>query len=527
MKRYLKMFRGALIGYTILTAAIIFSQTFTSVAISKVIDTLIKKNQHQFFFWLLLSIMTTLFMVLADLYSEVWQQKITQSVDTAIRTDLGTGIANMDYQAVTKRTTGEYSSWFNNDISQIEQKGLQSLFNIIMYAFGLLFPIIMLFSYHWLIGVSGIILAVLSTIIPRITTPWVTKATERLTEQNEKLNNVVQNVLGGFEVLFAFHKRAEIPRLIKQQSEVTKAAAVNQSVKSAQAGLVNGLFGQVSQYVIIITTSLLVLNGQLTAGTFYATGNLAGIFVTSFAGLGNAIVSFKSVSAIFKKYQGLDFTPHVDQDFDEEAQPDLAVSQLAVGSQDNNWLAPISFKVPFSYKAFVTGPSGAGKTTLLKTLASLVTPSTGHYSWQDAVTSDNQQVLYVPQATHIFSGSIRYNLTLGSEIADAELWQALTMVHLTARIQQLPQQLDTEISELSNELSGGERQRLCIARATLTKAPVLLLDEVTANVDQDTANAIETAILQEPQRTVLFTSHRSEDGANKLVDQTITVKPVA
>lgn len=211
MKRYLKMFRGALIGYTILTAAIIFSQTFTSVAISKVIDTLIKKNQHQFFFWLLLSIMTTLFMVLADLYSEVWQQKITQSVDTAIRTDLGTGIANMDYQVVTKRTTGEYSSWFNNDISQIEQKGLQSLFNIIMYAFGLLFPIIMLFSYHWLIGVSGIILAVLSTIIPRITTPWVTKATERLTEQNEKLNNVVQNVLGGFEVLFAFHKRAEIP----------------------------------------------------------------------------------------------------------------------------------------------------------------------------------------------------------------------------------------------------------------------------------------------------------------------------
>lgn len=323
MKRYLKMFRGALIGYTILTAAIIFSQTFTSVAISKVIDTLIKKNQHQFFFWLLLSIMTTLFMVLADLYSEVWQQKITQSVDTVIRTDLGTGIANMDYQVVTKRTTGEYSSWFNNDISQIEQKGLQSLFNIIMYAFGLLFPIIMLFSYHWLIGVSGIILAVLSTIIPRITTPWVTKATERLTEQNEKLNNVVQNVLGGFEVLFAFHKRAEIPRLIKQQSEVTKAAAVNQSVKSAQAGLVNGLFGQVSQYVIIITTSLLVLNGQLTAGTFYATGNLAGIFVTSFAGLGNAIVSFKSVSAIFKKYQGLDFTPHVDQDFDEEAQPDL------------------------------------------------------------------------------------------------------------------------------------------------------------------------------------------------------------
>lgn len=111
--------------------------------------------------------------------------------------------------------------------------------------------------------------------------------------------------------------------MIKQQSEVTKAAAVNQSVKSAQAGLVNGLSGQVSQYVIIITTSLLVLNGQLTAGTFYATGNLAGIFVTSFAGLGNAIVSFKSVSAIFKKYQGLDFTPHVDQDFDEEAQPDL------------------------------------------------------------------------------------------------------------------------------------------------------------------------------------------------------------
>lgn len=527
MKRYLKMFRGTLMGYTVLTAAIIFSQTFTSVAISKVIDTLIKKNQRQFFFWLALSIIATVFMVLADLYSEIWQQKITQSVDTAIRTDLGTGIANLDYQAVTKRTTGEYSSWFNNDISQIEQKGLQALFNIIMYAFGLLFPIMMLFSYHWLIGVSGIVLAILSTIIPRITTSWVTAATKRLTEQNEKMNHVVQNVLGGFEVLFAFHKRIEIPRLIKQQSEATKAAAVNQSVKTAQAGLVNGLFGQVSQYVIIITTSLLVLNGQLTAGSFYATGNLAGIFVTSFAGLGNAIVSFKSVSAIFKKYQGLDYTPHVDAEFDEAARPDLTVSQLAVGDRDNTWLAPISFKVPFGHKVFVAGPSGAGKTTLLKTLASLVTPSTGNYSWQVATVSYQQQVLYVPQATHIFSGSIRYNLTLASTISDTELWQTLKLVQLETRIKQLPQQLDTEISELSDELSGGERQRLCIARAILTKAPVLLLDEVTANVDQDTATAIETAILQEPQRTVLFTSHRSADGANRLVDQTVAVKPVA
>ncbi len=118
----------------------------------------------------------------------------------------------------------------------------------------------------------------------------------------------------------------------------------------------------------------------------------------------------------------------------------------------------------------------------------------------------------VPQQVHLFNSTVRDNLLLANpDASDEQITAACQLAELDEFIQTLPQGYDTLIGENGLLLSGGERQRLAIARAVLKNAPILILDEATANLDIET----ERKILQSLEsfmvgRTVLAVSHRPE-----------------
>jgi ABC-type multidrug transport system fused ATPase/permease subunit len=127
------------------------------------------------------------------------------------------------------------------------------------------------------------------------------------------------------------------------------------------------------------------------------------------------------------------------------------------------------------------------------------------------------------QDAHVFDSSIRENLRLARPDAkDGELVAALRSARLDEWVASLPAGLDTLVGEEGAQLSGGQRQRLVIARALLADAPVLVLDEPTAHLDSDTAEALVRDVLAEAgDRTVLLITHRPE--GLDLVDQVVTL----
>jgi ATP-binding cassette subfamily C protein CydD/ATP-binding cassette subfamily C protein CydCD len=152
----------------------------------------------------------------------------------------------------------------------------------------------------------------------------------------------------------------------------------------------------------------------------------------------------------------------------------------------------------------VTGPSGCGKTTLLELLAGLRTPTSG------SVTAPAAHL--VTQRPFLAHGSIGDNLALGNPGATpAQMWAALRDVALEGLVAGLPDGLDTPLGDDGRGLSAGQRARLVLARAALSAAPLVLLDEPTAHLDAASAAAAHRVIRDlAVDRCVIAVTHRPE-----------------
>ena len=189
---------------------------------------------------------------------------------------------------------------------------------------------------------------------------------------------------------------------------------------------------------------------------------------------------------------------------------------FAYQSDEGEVVHDISFEVSTGKRIAIVGASGAGKSTLVNLALRFWDPDkgtirlNGHDIRQYALGDLRGLIGVVSQDTYLFNDTMRGNLLLARpEASDSEIEQALEQAQLTAFIQQLPKGLATWVGEQGLRLSGGERQRLAIARALLKDAPLLVLDEATANLDPMTEHTLLDALDMLMQgRTTLVITHR-------------------
>ncbi|MCQ8267666.1 peptide cleavage/export ABC transporter [Streptococcus suis] len=178
-------------------------------------------------------------------------------------------------------------------------------------------------------------------------------------------------------------------------------------------------------------------------------------------------------------------------------------------------LSDINLTIKQGDKVSLVGISGSGKTTLAKMIVNFFEPYKGRITINnnDLKLIDKktlrQHINYLPQQAYIFSGSILENLTLGANqlISQEDIIRACEIAEIRQDIEQMPMGYQTELSDGAG-LSGGQKQRIALARALLTKAPVLILDEATSGLDVLTEKKVIDNLMAMADKTIIFVAHR-------------------
>ena len=171
-------------------------------------------------------------------------------------------------------------------------------------------------------------------------------------------------------------------------------------------------------------------------------------------------------------------------------------------------------------KTALLGETGAGKTTLFRMMLGFIAPAGGSVSVYEAQSNTGDKLaagkatrmnfVYVPQGNTLMSGSIRYNLLLAKPSAIEEELKAALHTACADFVNDLPDGLDTEIGERGAGLSEGQAQRIAIARGLLRPGGILLLDEISASLDEETERELYTRLFAAyPEKTMIFITHRS------------------
>jgi len=438
------------------------------------------------------------------------------------RMDLFNHIQSLSLRFFQERRVGEIISRMSNDISVI-QKALVSIpVAVLRQSITLVGGLAIVFYLNW--KLSGLILIVLPPLMlfARIFGKRLRVLAGQVQDQLARTMVVLEEVFSSIKVVKSYNREDYEKKRFEEGIE----SAFDAEVKKVK---VSAFFGPFVLFLTFLVSALLIWYGGRQVMTGATTpGELAAFFLYAII-IAGPIGTFvrlytqiqEALGAIRRVYEILETRPLiVDSDnpvaFDK-IQGGIEFDQVSFGyNKDTPVLKDVSLQVRPGEQVALVGPSGAGKSTVIQLVHRFFDVDSGairidgHDIRETELKTFLNHVALVPQETLLFGGTIRENILYGKlDATDEELDRAARFANAYDFISSLDQGYDTVVGEKGVKLSGGERQRIAIARALLKNPKILILDEATSSLDNQSEMLIQDALENLMQgRTTLIIAHR-------------------
>jgi len=455
------------------------------------------------------------------LLSIKWRN-LAQSIQHDLRVDTYEHLQELDVAYFEERPSGDLMAVLNDDVNQLERFLDVGANEVIQLAT----TVVLIGAAFFIIAPSIAWLAFLP--IPVIlwgSMRFQKKIEPRYTivrDEAAAINGQLANNIGGIATIKAFTAEdREVERVSESSDRYKQANASAIALSSTFTPLIR-IAILVGFTATLVWGGFLALDGQLNIGLYSVLVFLTQRLLWPLTRLGQTVDLYQRAMASTKRILDvLDAEPTI-IDGDESIDPNAVEGTITFDDVTFSYvpgyevLSGIDLVVePSSTTAFV-GSTGSGKTTLVKLILRFYDPESGAVLLDGERLTDLSQrdirnaMALVSQDVFLFHGTVRDNIAYGAPDATSE---AVNAAARTAEahefIESLPDGYETVIGERGQKLSGGQRQRLSLARALLTECPILILDEATSAVDNETEAAIQRSLARiAHRRTMVVIAHR-------------------
>lgn len=444
-----------------------------------------------------------------------------EDVVAKLRKTLWQKLLHLPVKYFDNTKTGEISSRLVNDTSQVKNLLANTLPNAVTSLLQFFGALVIMMAMDWQM-----------TLIMFIAVPLVVVALLPIMQQSRKIGRRRQDELANFSS-DSTSVLSEI-RLVKSSNGEPKELNVGSNRISSlyNIGVKEAFINSLTQPIINMMMMLLflgilgygairVMNGSFTMGA------LVSFLMYLFQIMSPVIIISQFFNELSKTSGSTQRINEMLNEPEEVAQDEqnvditnkeLKLEHVNFSYEDGKQiLHDINVQAKPNTVVAFAGPSGGGKSTIFSLIERFYKPTTGEITIGgqniDQISLENwrKQIGLVGQNSAVMPGTIRENLLYGleREVSDDELWHALEMAYAKNFVQEMDDQLDTQIGERGIKLSGGQRQRIAIARAFLRNPKILMLDEATASLDSESEAMVQKALSSlMKDRTTLVIAHR-------------------
>ena len=452
-------------------------------------------------------------------YAVLWRN-LAQTAQHELRMSTYTHIQDLEMQWFSEQPTGSLMAIMNDDVNQLERFLDQGATDLLHVATTIIVVGAIMISVAPEVALLAIlpvpIIVTGSFIYQRRIGVRYSKVRGKVADLNALLNNNLHGI-------------TTIKSFTAEQREADRVGEVSTSYREAnrEAIRLSASFVPIIRMAILFafTANMLVggwfaLDGKISLGAYSVIVFITQRLLWPLTRLGETFDLYQRAMASTSRVLDLLDTEIGIVEGDtklEGAEGEISFNDLGFSYPDRETvLEGVNLTIPAGETVGLVGSTGSGKTTLVRLLLRFHDPDSGSVSLDGHDVRDltldslRGSVSLVSQTTTLFPGSVRDNILYGDPSADEEsVIEAARVAEALPFIENLPQGWDTDIGEGGHRLSGGQRQRIAIARAVLKDAPILVLDEATSNVDNETEAALKRSIEKiSVGRTTLIIAHR-------------------
>ena len=451
----------------------------------------------------------------------IYSAKITTSLSNSLRQKLFEKLSRTQWLDFTKFHTGDLLTRITSDIEAVVNGVTSVIPEMISMVFSICASITVLIVFDPLLALFAFILGPLSIVFMRLFSRKLSEYYLRIQETESESRSFIQECLKNMHIIKTFGLEGQSSTFLTALQNKKLGWIIKRSRISAVSSAALSLSYWLGFLLAILWGSVQLSKGMITFGTITVYLQLVGQIQDPFIDLAHSvpqvIIMYASVGRLISLYElkGENFTDEILQ----WNSAGIRANELEFKyDRDIPVLNRASFEIKAREFTAVVGASGEGKTTFIRLLLSLLKPTAGNLIFYNPDTGESSPAdvitrslaSYVPQGNTLFSGTIKENVLLGNKKAtDGELNEALKKACILDFIEGLPDKAETIIGENGYGLSEGQAQRISIARALLTKKPVLILDEATSALDAVTELEVLKSIASiEPTPTCIIITHR-------------------